>query len=307
MTFAHISKWARGAIAALALMVVGGVMAAPLLRAQSSPVSPNRPKFEVISIKPYRPDPSGPEYMMTRMEPGGRLVGTDIDLRTLIAWAYQLKPEQEKVISGLPDWTRSKRFDIEAQAQGNPSSEQMHLMLQSLLADRFMFAMHYNTRKIPIYALVLTKAGKTGPQLQPHSDTTPCLKLAPSQPVPTSDFGVIPPPPPACGDFIFGARRLAGNDVTIEMLAENLSALPSIDRPIVDRTHLSGNFDLNLTYNPDVGKADSQEGENANVDSSQAPPPLPTALEEELGLKLQSTTGPVDVLIVDHVEEPSPN
>jgi uncharacterized protein (TIGR03435 family) len=308
MPFARISKWARGAIAALALMFVGGAIAAPLLQTQSPPVSADQPKFDVVSIKPNKPSPSGPLFMFTGMEAGGRLIDTGVDLRTLIAQAYQLKPAQEKLISGLPGWAKSVRFDVEAHAEGNPSREQMRLMLQSLLADRFGLAIHSDTRKIPLYALELAKAGKTGLQLQPHSEAAVCLKLAPGQPIPRSDFGVVPPPPPACGEFISGARRLAGNNVTIAMLAENLSGLPAIDRPIIDRTHLGGTFDLELSYDPDLGLPDSPASQSQiGPTDVQGPPPLPSALREELGLKLQSTSGPVNLLVIDRVEEPIPN
>jgi uncharacterized protein (TIGR03435 family) len=223
----------------------------------------------------------------------------------LIAWAYQLKPDEARLISGSPDWANSESFDIEAQASGNLPRDRMFLMLQSLLADRFKLALHHETREVPVYALVFAKPGKTGPQLQPHSDAAPCLKIDPSRPFPTTDFGVIPPPPPACGRFISGAHRLAGNDVTMEMLAANLGASSSVDRTVVNRTGLNGAFDLNLEFTPG-GQPASQLGEAGAPDAS-GPPLIFTALQEQLGLKLESTKGPVDVLVIDHVEQPTPN
>jgi len=293
------------AIAALAVPLILGALTAPRRQAQSSAAIAERPKFEVISVKPHKPDTSGPEYMLT-MTQRGRLLYTGVKLDTLISSAYQLKPAQARLISGMPKWAASQVFDVEARAPGDPPHEQMLLMLQSLLADRFKLAIHPETRQLPVYALVLMKAGRTGSQLQPHSDAAECLKLAPGQPAPTSDFGVIPPPPPVCGRFMSGAHRIAGNNVTMEMLAEDLGAAPSMDRPVVDRTGLSGSFDLTLEYTPRE-QLDSQPGPDASASDPSAPPSVFTALQEQLGLKLEPQTGPVDVLVVDHVEQPSPN
>ena len=207
----------------------------------------------------------------------------------------------------MPDWANSEAFDIEAKAEGNPSREQISLMLQTLLADRFKLVVHLETRQLPIYALVLSKAGRMGPRLQPHSDATECLKLDPSRPVPTSDFGVIPPPPPPCGRFMTGTRRLAGNNVTLEMLAANLGAISSVDRPVVDRTGLSGGVDLTLEYMPQPAQPGSLASADASAPDPSGPPLIFTALQEQLGLKLEPQTGPVQVLVIDHVEHPSEN
>jgi uncharacterized protein (TIGR03435 family) len=299
-----------GVMALLAMCALAAWAQAPANQAQSAqPQAANadRPKFEVASIKQNKPTGSGPQYTMTGMERGGRYVATGAQLRTLIASAYQLKPDQARSISGMPDWAKSEAFDIEARAEGNPTREQMSVMLQSLLAERFKLVVHRETRQAPVYALVLSKAGKTGPQLQPHSDAAECLKIDASRPVPLSDFGAIPPPPPACGRFISGTRRLAGNNVTMEMLAENLGGLSSVDRPVVNRTGLGGKFDLSLTFAAQAGESGSQLGTDAGASDPSAPPSLFTALQEQLGLKLESQTGPVDVLVIDHVEHPSEN
>lgn len=275
--------------------------------AKSQATNAERPKFDVASIKQNKPTGPGPQFTMTGMERGGRYVATGAQLRTLIASAYQLKPDQAQFISGMPDWAKSEVFDIEARAEGNPTREQMSLMLQSLLADRFKLAAHRETRQAPVYALVLSRAGRTGPQLQPHSDAAECLKIDPSRPVPTSDFGAIPPPPPACGRFMFGTRRLAGNNVTMEMLAENLGVISSVDRPVVNRTGLGGNCDLNLNFTPQATESGSGAGADASASDPAAPPSIFTALQEQLGLKLEAQTGPAEVFVVDHVERPSEN
>jgi len=230
---------AKRLTALLVLFLACVAQTSPRLQAQSQATTGERPRFDVASIKQNKPTGSGSQFTVTRMESGGRFLATAAQLRTLIAVAYQLKPDQAHSISGLPDWGNSEGFDIEARSEGNPTREQTSLMLQSLPADRFKLVVHNETRQVPIYALVLLRAGRTGPQLQPHSDATECLKIDPSHPTPNFDFGATPPPPPPCGRFISGTHRLAGNNVTIETLATNLGAISSADRPVVNRTGLS--------------------------------------------------------------------
>lgn len=293
------------ACALVCLMIASAVVTGS---AAQKPIPSEHPKFDAASIKLHKPDVSGPQYTLTQLK-DNHLGAVNAQLKGLIAWAYQLKPDEAKLISGLPAWATSKNFDIDAEATGNPKREQMLEMLQSLLKDRFKLSVHTESREVPVYALVLANAGRPGPQLQPHSDSSPCQKLAPGQPAPLVDFGAIPPPPPVCGRFVSGAKRLAGNNVTMQGLAGTLSYQPSVDRPVVDRTGLTEKVDLSLTYTPDL-QADLQPGSNAVAAGSNdpsSPPSLVTALREQLGLKLESSRASMAVLVVDHVEEPSPN
>ena len=285
----------------LAMALFAGALAAPRLRAQEAAGTVRRPQFDVASVK-LEPNANGPGYSMDMIQQG-RLVYTNVNLKGLISSAYQLKPDQSKIIEGLPKWAQSQTFDVEGRAPGDTRPELIRLMLQSLLQDRFHLMMHTEMRDVPVYALGLTRAGKTGPQLQPHSDASPCQQLAPGKPAPTSDFGVVPPPPPVCGRFMSGARRLAGNNVSMEMLAANLEGMSSIDRPVVDRTGLSEKFDLTLTFTPGLGQTNS----GAGAADPSAPPALVTALADQLGLKLESAKAPVYVVVIDHVEEPTAN
>jgi len=301
------------AMAGVVLVLLAfGALTATRLRAQASAgqsqSAAERPSFDVASIKANK---SGAMRVAMMPQPGGRFLASNVTLSMLLRTAYQLKgPEQ---MSGAPDWSDSEHFDIEAKAAGNPTREQNSLMMQSLLADRFKLVVHRETRQLPVYALVLSKAGKTGPAFLPHLDDTKCAD--PSGP---------PPPPPAqgaalpafCGGFFnmmnSGTMRLGGNKVTMEMLVAQLSN--SVDRVVVDRTGLSGTFDVSLEYtSQQAGLSGFPPGPGPGTGaipadpSSSAPPSLPTALQEQLGLKLVPQTGPVDVLVIDHVERPSEN
>lgn len=295
-------------VMALAVPLIVGTAKTPRLRAQTPEVpptspAPDRPSFEVASIKPSKSDERG-TYL--RRQPGGLYRATNVPLRALIASAYlnQFPPKGERIVGG-PGWIDTEHFDIEAKAKGNPSAEQVNLMAQSLLEDRFKLVVYHESRQLPIYALVLSKAGKTGPQLVEHSDNAKC-----------ADPAAGPPPPPAageavpafCGGFFMmrggGALQESGNKITMDMLAQFLGQ--SVDRTVVDRTGLSGVFDFTLEFAPELGPG-SQSGATASASDPSVPPSIFTALQEQLGLKLESQKGPVDVLVIDHVEQPTPN
>jgi uncharacterized protein (TIGR03435 family) len=256
------------------------------------------PRFDTISVKRSSgADPLGG----LQFQPGGRLVAANIPLRPLVSLAYNLALSQGRgAIIGAPDWFESDRYNIEAKAEGNPPREQMLLMLQSLLAQRFKLVVHHETRQAPTYVLVLSKAGRTGPQLTVHD--TECVEPAPGQP---------PPSPNGAGLCGFWSRRgrsagtvdLVGEKVTIDMLAERLSQ--NVGRTVINRTGLSGDFDFNCEFAA-VEEPTSQSGVDASADSS-LPSTIFTALQEQLGLKLESHNGAVDVLVIDHVEQPSEN
>lgn len=215
------------------------------------------------------------------------------------------RPRGELIFGG-PKWIDSEHFDIEARAMGDPARAQMKLMVQSLLEDRFKLVMHHETRQVPVYALVVAKPGKIGPQLIPHSDGAKCTEAAPGKGLKQPGPGEAMPS--YCGGLFMNPRpgdlRETGNKVTLDGLGQFLGR--SVDRKIVDKTGLSGLFDFSLEFAPDMGPG-SQRDSSASASDSPAPPSLFTALEEQLGLKLEATKGPVDVLVIDHAEEPSPN
>jgi uncharacterized protein (TIGR03435 family) len=284
-------------VAPLAVLAVLGTLHASRLRAQTPPGSADRPTFDVASVKPNK---SGDGRVMFRPEPGGRCTGSNVTVGMLVNVAYQLKPHQ---MVGGPAWMDSEHFDVEAKAEGNPPIEQIRLMLQSLLADRFKLVVHHETRQFPVYALVLSKAGKTGPRLLVHSDDTKCADVSAGPPPLPSPGAGLPPAP--CGGFFVGNRRLAAQKVTTEMLARTLANF--VDRIVVDQTGLSGVFDVDFEFTPLQSPLGVQRGPDASAPDPSAPPSIFTALQEQLGLKLVAQTDPVDVLVIDHVERPSEN
>jgi uncharacterized protein (TIGR03435 family) len=195
----------------------------------------------------------------------------------------------------------------------------MRLMMQSLLAERFKLVVRTETRQLPVLALVLARPGKMGPQLRSHpSDGPPCsTTTTPSQslpePTPARPSTVSDGFPTICGDIVNagvasapGHLRLGARNVPIGLLAAHLNGMlmGNLDRPVQDRTGLTGTFDFVLEWSgvPPAGGTPS-----ANMQPEDAGTTLLEALTEQLGLKLVSAKGPVEVLVVDHVERPSEN
>lgn len=230
---------------------------------------------------------------------GGTFMARGWRLFEYIAFAYKLTPDQTyEVQRQLPKWASTHDFDIDARAQGNSTRDQMRLMMQSLLADRFKMVVHMETRQSARYALVLDKAGKTGPQLKPHSDGTPCPSAASS----ATNSPARPCPKFTTTRSTDREVHVIGYNVTMQQVASYIYAMPGPHVPIVDKTQLAGAFDFNLDYTPE-----SFAGAPLNADSTSDGPTLREALQDELGLKVEQTTIPVDALVIDHIEEPTPN
>ena len=248
----------------------------------------------------------------------GRLSGTNVRLIAYLYFAYQLTGNQlQLLMPQLPKWVISDHFDIQAHADGNPSKDQMRLMMQSLLADRFKLASHYETRRLPVFDLVLAKPGTTGPQLQPHPEDSTCSTAlsqtsagAASAPMATVAGGL----PTVCGAIEgmppspSGRLRAGARGAPIGLLASTLAQIGNLDRAVLDRTGLSGNFDFTFEWTPQLhGPGTPQEvlPVAANAHSGQAGPTFQQDLQEQLGLKLEPQDGPVEVLVIDHIERPS--
>jgi uncharacterized protein (TIGR03435 family) len=235
---------------------------------------------------------------------GGVLRLTNWNFMPFIVFAYKLNANQYKSLTDqLPKWTKTERFDIEARAaNSSPTKDQMRLMMQSLLADRFKLMVHTESRQLPVFALVLDKPGKLGPQLRSHSDDPPCAPSDSPEPLAKVGGGY----PAMCGinlgGIASGRRNLTARDVPMELIGSWLGATGPLSRPVFDQTGLRGTFDFKIEWTP---KFNGPPPPNFQPDPSG--PTFLEALKDQLGLKLESQTGPVDVLVIDHIEEPSPN
>jgi uncharacterized protein (TIGR03435 family) len=220
----------------------------------------------------------------------------NIALRPLIQLAYGVEGYQ---VSGGPSWIGSERFDIEAKAEGNPSIRQMEgPMLQALLEDRFKLAVHRETKQIPVYEITELK-GKE--KIQP-STAGSCIPYRVDAPPPAApERGE--PRPNFCDYPHYGRqgrnRTLDGKGISIAALAIALSRA-ELRRPVIDKTDLTGTFDIHLEWMPDSmpGPGDQETSDKPTIFS---------ALREQLGLRLDSSQAFSEVIVVDRVEKPTGN
>jgi uncharacterized protein (TIGR03435 family) len=282
-----------------ALAVVGlalGVCPAFGQSASDKPAAAPRPEFEVASIKLNK---SGDMRAMIRPSPGGRFTVTNIPLQFVITIAYRIKDFQ---LSGAPPWLASERYDIEAKAEGNPNFDAMLPMVQTLLEDRLQLKFHHETKEVPVYALVVAKAGK----LRAAEGECP----PPPKTLPPPEPGKLPFTP--CGGFFMFPGHLAGQKATIAQLIDPLSRFTG--RIVLDKTNLTGKYDIDLQYTPEQSQIPAAAPGGAPPPGLPPLPPIDpngpslfTALQEQLGLKLESQKGPVEIMVIDHVERPSEN
>jgi uncharacterized protein (TIGR03435 family) len=241
------------------------------VRAQSHAGTPKSPTFEVASIKPNKGDSTNISSAAT----GDRFTSTNVTPLMLIAKAYRVKTER---ISGGPGWVASERYDVEAKGAGANRPDQLGLILQSLLADRFGLVVHRAIKEVPVYALVV---GRSGAKLHEVEAAT-------------TEGG--------SGVRASITGHLAGKKASMSDLAGTLTSL--LGQPVMDQTGIKGAFDFELHWTPDESQPRLPEG---------APPPetsgpsIFTAVQEQLGLRLQSSKGPTEVIIIDSIMKPSEN
>jgi uncharacterized protein (TIGR03435 family) len=249
------------------------------------------PAFDAVSIKPHDPNA---QNIRIQVAPT-RYSAQNVSLKWLITTAYDLKSEDQ--VLGVSGPVGSARFDIEAKMDEETAEvfkklprkeadEKRRLMLQGMLADRFNLKVHRETKDLPMYALVIAKGGSKLKEADPN-DTYPNGVKGPD--------GVG-----SSGMMMMRGESLTGQGITIDALASTLTR--QVHRIVQDRTELKGKYDLTLQWSPDeiADSAKDATGENAK-------PSLFTALQEQLGLRLDSIKGPVDTIAVDHVEMPSEN
>jgi uncharacterized protein (TIGR03435 family) len=263
--------------------------------------------FDVATVKVNTSGP-GPAFGLMLL-PGGRVFAQNVPLRELIRAAYVLEDSQ---LEGIPESIRSARFDVEGRAGGEVTLDTARAMTRTLLADRFRLVAHTETRQLSVYELVTARRDRSlGRGMRPARNE--CAPV-------TLPAGMPPAPPPPAG----GGTALAGGGfecpsgllpghLSLRRLTMNAFAgvlwRRIVQRPVFDRTRLSGSFDLDLTYLPELESINGRPASESPFLPAQitGAPSIFTAVQEQLGLKLESTRGPVDVLVVDRVEPPTAN
>jgi uncharacterized protein (TIGR03435 family) len=256
-----------------------------------------RLEFEVASIKPAAPDARGRSI---RPSPGGRVNIGNMPVKEMITLAWRIQPYQ---IVGGPPWLESAGFDISAKAAETLKEGDIQLMVQSLLEDRFQLAHHSETRELPTYALVMArKDGKLGPRLTETKEGS-CQQLDPSRPAAPPEPGK--PLPRNCGQMQAGLRMIKAVGIQMQLLVPMLSRL--LGRTVVDKTGLKGMYDIDVEWTFDQSIVLQGPPNAPKPVSDGSGPSIFTALQEQLGLKLESRKGRVEVFVIDRAEKPSEN
>lgn len=273
-------------------------------RPGAAPPDPNVPVyFEVATVKPNKSD------ALPRMgrSPGGRVTLTNFSLRAIISLAYQTTPT---TLVGGPAWIATERYDIVAKLEGDPpplapdaGPDHAALALRTLLADRFKLQVHRETRELDVYALVVVRAdGTLGRALKRSTqDCSPEARRA-------RLAGGGPPPPagggPTCGMFANPGRMMVGG-LPIAVVAGPLGNMTG--RNVLDRTGLTGLWDFEMSYAADAGRGQPPPGGPVLPPPDPDAPSIFTALQEQLGLKLEATKAPLEVVVIDSVSELVPD
>lgn len=235
------------------------------------------PVFEVATIKPSKPGAPGKGFMVR-----GRQFSTlNTTVSDLITFAYGVHARQ---ITGGPPWMETEKYDLLAKpdGEGQPNDKQWKTMIQKLLADRFQLTFHRAKKELSVYALVVAKGGP---------------KLTKSE----GDPNGLP------GLFFSGPGVLPARNATMADFAGVMQSAV-LDKPVVDQTGISGRYDFTLKWTPDQFQFGGMGGKlPPPADNAEAPPDLFTAIQQQLGLKLESTKAPADVLVTDHAAKPSEN
>jgi bla regulator protein blaR1 len=280
--------------------IVFGFMNAPRVRAQRAQTAEAPlPSFEVASIKPNHTGGRG--RFFSTPDPG-RLTATNVTTKMVIEFAYNVKDFQ---LAGGPEWINSESYDINAKLEDSATEEleklpedqrrdKIRLMMQSLLADRFKLTLAREKKELPIYALVVAKGG---PKLTPTAYTPP----DPNGPKPSG-------PPQNDPQLMLSRGKISAVAASISGLADILALLPDLgDRLVVDQTGITGKYDFTVEFTQENFTPKGPQSVESAPPPDASAPSIFTALQEQLGLRLESTKGPVDTIVIEHIEEPSEN
>jgi len=304
-------------VTALILLALTGWTAirAQTSAGQSAPVpewqtgAGGKMEFDVASIRLSQPGTFTPPSFPLGPDDSYRKVGgnfaSDWPVWVLVQFAYKLDPDEAKLMrDSLPKWANDEAYTVHARSENaDATKNQMRLMVQALLADRFKLAMHFESRDVPVFALGLIKPGQTGPKLRPHSEGPSCdvtLEATPENVQKVFPLG--------CDSYtaMQGSGKMVrwgSRNTTMELLASSLGSFGRLGRPVVNRTALTGRFDFVMEFQPaeQPGASEPSSSEDATGLT------FLEAVKNQLGLKLEATKAPVRVLVVDHLERPSEN
>ena len=279
---------------AILLLSALTLLLAPQLRAQLptlSDVDPGTataapgplPEWDVALVKPHPADDPSMSWQMT----DDGLTLTNLPLEQMLCSAWDLKPYQ---LEGLAPWMKSSRFDLTAKVSGDTvaaykklSTAQRRQMLQALLTERFQLKTHLDTRTLPLYDLVVDKSGS---KLKPTTAVTP----------PSEEEFKAHPDKYKAGSMTMGPGMFEATAVPVRALASQLAN--AVSKPVHDQTHLTGSYDITLHYRPD--------DQPSNADTNDLPS-IFSAVQEQLGLKLVPSKGPVETLVLDAAQKPEAN
>jgi bla regulator protein BlaR1 len=305
-------------LAAVARPVVFGVRYAEVIAAQSvtedwQKAAGGKMEFEVASVRLNLGSHEPSTFRLSSDDaytPTGGLLIADYPLTTYIEFAYKLSLTREQwhtMYGHLPNWVQTDNYAIHARTdRTDPTKDQIRLMMQSLLKERFGLVVHLETQETPVLEMTLMKPGTLGPQLHRHEDGPACdLKVARIAGAELKDTDIFPS---QCGgveaEFRPNQTILMGSrNVVMGAIADSFE-IGRVDRPVVDATGLTGRYDFKLTWSPNRGDFAALPGESA---ADPEGTPFLEAVKEQLGLRLKPGKAPLKVLVIDRVERPSEN
>ncbi|HEX4749549.1 MAG TPA: TIGR03435 family protein [Bryobacteraceae bacterium] len=257
------------------LAIVLGLMLWGQLGSAQSPNPSSKLEFEVATVRAAKPDEPGGGI---RPLPGGQTyTAKNVPVALMIRLMFHLTPNQ---ISGGPGWINTDRWDVDAKAEHPASLDDLHIMFQNLLIERFNIKFHHETKELSVYALVCDKGGS---KMQPNTGPDP-------YDIPIQGAG---------------RGKLVGKRVPMSYLTWFLAGLPWIGRPVLDKTGLTGFYDFNFEFMPPQviapGSPETDVGPGAEG------PSFFTAVREQLGLRLEPEKGPVEIMVIDSIQKPTEN
>jgi uncharacterized protein (TIGR03435 family) len=249
-------------------------------------------KFDVVSVKPNKSDQFA---HIDDTGDGDGITFRNMPLNWIILYAYDLR--DMSLLSGFPDWVKSNKYDIQAKVGESDlmafhklTKDQRRLMLQDILADRFKMKVHGERKETSVYALVVAKNGPQLKKVEPGEKRVTGIE--------NKDGTIVQ------GQLLYSRRpgQIIGQEVPMELFAKSLSGLAG--RPVIDNTGITGVYDFKLEWQPDHSPPGGEPGEIATDPSA---PSLFSAVQEQLGLKLESQKVAIPIIVIDHIEDPSEN